>query len=96
MTRTQRTARGSMIDRGANGGIAGNDTCFLAKSNCYIDVTGINDHQMTNISIGTAADKVVTQHGPAIVLMHEYVLWGQGPTIYSSIQFEHAKIKVDE
>ena len=95
-TRSRRSSRGSMIDRGANGGIAGNDTRFLAKSDRLIDVTGIDDHQMTDLRIGTAAGKVITQRGPAIVLLHEYALWGQGPSIHSSLQLEHAKIKVDE
>ena len=95
-TRQRKQSRGSMVDRGANGGIAGNDTRFLTKSDRRIDITGINNHQMTDLRIGTAAGKVITQRGPAIVLMHEYALWGHGPSIHSSIQLEHAKIKVDD
>ena len=81
--RIKRQACGSLLDRGANGGIAGDDVCFLTKSDHSINVTGIHDHQITGLSIGTAAGRIITQQGPAIVLLHEYALLGRGCSVHS-------------
>ncbi len=45
---------GSLIDRGANGGIAGDDARIIEKSDRMVDVRGIDNHQITNIPIVTA------------------------------------------
>ena len=63
---------GSLVDRGANGGIAGDDVCIIEKSDRTVDVRGIDSHQITNITIVTAGGVIKTQHGPAIAIMHQY------------------------
>ena len=70
--------KGSLIDRGANGGMIGSDARFLAGTGRFADVSGIADHTVENIEIGTAAGLVRTQNGPVIVLMHQYANYGQG------------------
>ena len=42
---------GSLVDHGANGGIAGNDVCIIEKSDQTVNVSGIDNHQIIDISI---------------------------------------------
>jgi|JI9StandDraft_2_1071091.scaffolds.fasta_scaffold69419_4 hypothetical protein len=41
------TRRGAFIDRGANGGILGNDTRVILQHMQTVDVTGIDIHELT-------------------------------------------------
>jgi hypothetical protein len=43
----------SLIDRGANGGVAGTDIRVIFKTGRTVDIRGIDNHQCTNIDIGT-------------------------------------------
>jgi hypothetical protein len=43
----------SLVDRGANGGVAGNDVRITFKTNRTVDIKGIDNHCCTNIYIGT-------------------------------------------
>jgi len=79
---------GSLADRGANGGIAGDDVCIIEKSDQIVDVHDIGNHQITNIPIVTAGGVIKTQHGPAIAILHQYGYTGQGKTIHSSGQLK--------
>ena len=49
---------GSLIDRGANSGIAGDNVCIIKKSDQTVNVRGIDNHQITNIPIVTAGGVV--------------------------------------
>ena len=42
---------GLLVDRGANGGIAGDDIHIIEKSDWTVDVRGIDNHQITNIPL---------------------------------------------
>ncbi|CAJ1950921.1 unnamed protein product [Cylindrotheca closterium] len=86
----------ALIDRGANGGIAGDDARIIHKSNCTVDVQGIDNHQVTDIPIVTLAGLIHTQRGPAIAIMHQQAYIGKGQSILSSGQMEHFKIVVDD
>jgi len=87
---------GSLIDRGANGSIAGDDVHIIEKSNQMVNIRGINNHQITNIPIVTAGGIVNTQHGPAIAILHQYAYTGQGKTIHSSGQLEWYKNDIND
>jgi hypothetical protein len=41
----------SLIDRGANGGVAGTDFRVIFKTGRMVDIRGIDNHQCTNIDI---------------------------------------------
>ena len=86
----------SLVDRGANGGVAGSDVRVLFKTNRTVDIRGIDNHQLTNIDIGTVGGVVDTQKGPIIVIMHQYALLGKGSSIHAPCQIEHYKNKVDD
>ena len=67
-----RSQRGSLIDRGANGGILGNDARVIYTHPFReVDVTGIDNHELTALKIVDAIGKVTTQMGPAIVVMRQ-------------------------
>jgi len=86
----------ALVDRGANGGIAGDDVRIITKANRCVDVQGIDNHQVTNIPIVTCAGVIHTQRGPAIAIMNQFALIGKGQSILSSAQLEHFGINVDD
>ena len=91
-----RNLRGSLVDRGANGGIAGDDVIILHRYEKYVDVTGIDNHEMTGLQIVDCLGKVMTQLGEAIVILRQYAYLGKGKTIHSSGQIEYHHNKVDD
>ena len=44
-----------LVDRGANGGLAGADIRILQKPDRKINIVGINDHELTGLDVVTAA-----------------------------------------
>ena len=84
----------SLIDRGANGGLAGDDVRVIFKTNRCVDIRGIDNHQITGIDIGTVGGVVDTHKGPVIAIMHQYALLGKGSSIHAPGQMEHFKNQV--
>jgi hypothetical protein len=78
----------ALIDRGANGGVAGSDTQLIDKSLCSVHIQGIDDHMIRDVPIGTVSAVVNTQRGEVIAIMHQYAYTGKGGTIHSSGQLE--------
>ena len=54
---------GSLVDRSANGGLAGCDVRILSKSSRKCTVTGIDQHQINGLNIVQCAALVNTNHG---------------------------------
>jgi hypothetical protein len=88
--------RRSLIDRGANGGLAGSNMRIIATTDRHVDISGIDNHQMTNLKIVTAGGVVPTQRGEVIGIFHQYASVPQGRSIHSSVQLESFGIKVDD
>jgi hypothetical protein len=84
----QMTLRLALIDRGANGGVAGSDTRLINKSLCSVHIQGIEDHMIKDVPIGTVSAVVNTQRGEVIAIMRQYAYTGTGGTIHSSGQLE--------
>jgi hypothetical protein len=78
----------SLVDRGANSVIAGNDVRAIVKTNFTVDICGIDNHQVTNIPIGTVGGAVNSQKGYVIVIMHQYAIMGKGTSFHSPFQLE--------
>jgi hypothetical protein len=77
----------SLMDGGANGGMAGEDVRILSESTFHkVNVTGIGENVVRNLSLVCAAGLVETHLGPAIVILHQYANYGKGHTIHSSAQ----------
>jgi len=85
------TRRGALVDRGANGGIAGDDVRIIAKTGRQVDIQGIDNHRINDIPIVTAGGVVNTQKGEVIAIMHQYAYVGKGKTIHSCGQLEAHK-----
>ena len=86
----------SLLDRGANGGFAGSDVRVMEYTDRVADVTGIENHQVKDLKIGTVAGVVQTQHGSVVIILHEYAIFGKGKTIHSAAQMEYFNVSVDD
>ena len=91
-----RNKRGSLIDRGANGGILGNDAHVFLEHTRQVDVTGIDNHELNALKIVDASAKATSQRGSVIVIIRQYAMHGIGRTIHSAAQLEHYKNHVDD
>jgi hypothetical protein len=77
----------SLIDGGANGGMAGNDVRVLSKSSFNkANVTGIGDSLIQDLSLATVAGLISTHKGFAIGIFNQYANYGKGHTMHSSTQ----------
>ena len=61
----------SLIDCGANGGVAGEDVRKIFRTSRTVDIKGIDNHHVNDIGIGTVGGVIQTQHGPIIAIMHQ-------------------------
>ena len=87
---------GSLVDRGANGGLAGSDVRILSRSSRKCTVTGIESHELQGLDVVQCAALVETNHGIVNMIMNEYACYGKGHTIHSSGQIEWFKNSVDD
>ena len=85
-----------MVDRGANGGLAGSDVRILSRSSRRCTVTGIDSHELQGLDVVQCAALIETNHGIDNLIMNEYACCGEGHTIHSSGQIEWFKNSVDD
>jgi hypothetical protein len=87
----------SLIDRGANGGLAGSDTRVISVDpSRKLTITGIDNHQMPDPDVMQARAYVTSHKGPVIAIFHQYAHIKTGASIHSSLQLEHYKLQVDD
>jgi hypothetical protein len=86
----------SLVDRGANGGVAGNDVRVIFKTNHTVDIKGIDNRRCANIDIGTVRGVIQMNKGPVIGIMNQYSLLNKGSFIRSPCQFEWYKNDVND
>ena len=87
---------GCLVDRGANGGLAGSDVRIISRSSKKYTVTGIDSHEPQGLDVVQCAALVETNHGIVNLTMDEYACYGKGYTIHSSGQIEWFKNSVDD
>jgi len=63
----------------------------IAQPERHIDVTGIDDHEIPKLRVGTAAGVATSQRGGVTLASRQYALHGRGKTTHSSSQLEHHK-----
>ena len=82
--------RGALADRGANGGILGALDALIIREhpNIRVDVTGINNHEMTDLKIVDALSKVLSHRGNIICEWNNYADGRTGRTIHACGQME--------
>lgn len=86
----------SLVDKGANGGIAGNNVRVVEKLHRHVDVQGIDKHKMNDIPIVTATGVTKTQRGEVILILNQYAYVGKGTSIHSSPQIESYSNNLDD
>ena len=65
----------SLVDRGANDGVAGDNVRVIFRNEYQnVNVRGLDDHEVNNINIGTVGAYMESQRGPVIVIMNQYAL----------------------
>ena len=79
---------GSLVDRGANGGLAGSDIRVLSTFSRKSTVTGIDNDEILGLDLLQCAALVQTNHGMVNLIMNEYAYYGRGHSIHSSGQIE--------
>ena len=80
------SSHGSLVDRGANGCLAGAAVHALERTGRQVLVTGIDDHELPGFDRVTCVTLIQTNHGK--VNMHEYAYYGRGNTIHSPCQID--------
>ena len=85
-----------LVDRGANGGLAGSDMRVIHKTHRKINIQGIDNHEVTGLDVVTTASLLNTSQGKVIGIFNEYAYLGKGSSIHSSGQLEWFKTNVDE
>ena len=96
VARHNRQATGALVDRGANGGIAGDDTRIIERTQQRVDLSGIDNHEMCDIPITSVGAHIRTQNGPVIAVMHNYAVVSGHKTIHSSVQLADNGVRVDD
>ena len=86
----------SLVDRGANGGLAGSDVRILSRSSRKCTVTGIDSHELQGLDVVQCAALVETNHDLVNLIMNEYACYGKGHSIHSSGQIEWFKDSVGD
>ena len=78
----------ALVDRGANGGVCGDDMLVLEGSKRFVDVSGLAGHTINQLRIVTAQALVTTHKGDAIATFHQMALLGKVKSILSCLQME--------
>ena len=96
VAKAKQVQHGSLVDRGANGGLAGSDVRLFSKSSRKSTVTGIDQTQINGLDIVQCAALANANHGYVNLIMNEYAYYGKGHTIHSTGQIEWHKNLVDD
>jgi hypothetical protein len=89
--------KGSLIDGGCNGGLAGDD-CIIIDTHVFgtVDIVGVGDNLIKDIPLCTAAGYIETSAGPIIGIMHNYAALGKGGSIHSPLQMQDFGLLIDD
>ena len=82
---------GALMDSGANGGMAGFDTCLLATvPHAHVDITGVGGDILQWLPLIQCASMVDTiDEGPIILILSQYAHKPDAKTIHLKSQVEH-------
>ena len=79
----------TLVDRGANGVVAGDDLRFISHHNKHTHLTGVGDNTIRDLPLVTCGGTTRSNRGDVILLF----CWGahlpEGKTIASAGQMEH-------
>ena len=83
--------QGALVDSGANGGMAGSNTCILATvPRVFVDITGVGGEVLQQLPIVQGASLIYTvDEGPIILIMSQCAHKPDSKSIHSKSQIEH-------
>jgi hypothetical protein len=90
------TMEKALIDRGANGGICGDDMLVLEGSDRFVDVFGLAGHKVSQLRIVTSQAVVTTHRGAVIATFHQMALLGKGKSILSCLQMKAYGVDIND
>ena len=61
----------TLVDGGANGGLAGEDVRIIETTGRTADVSGIDNHTIRDLTIATVSGVVESHLGPVCLIMHQ-------------------------
>ena len=96
VAQAKQAKHGSLVDRGANGGLAGSDVRVLSTSSRKCTVTSIYNHEILGLDLVQCAALVQTNHGMVNLIMNEYAYYGRGHSIHCSGKIEWYTNTVDD
>ena len=94
IAQAKQAQHGSLVDRGANGGLAGSDVRVLSKSSRKCAVTGIDQRQINGLDIVQCAALVKTNHGYVNLIMNEYAYYGKGIPFTPQVKLSGTKTQL--
>ena len=87
---------GSLMDSGTNGGVLGEDMLTLTIQPSKVDISGVSDTMVLDLTLCKGASVLTTESGRKIVgIFHQYANLGKGRSIHSVAQLEHFGMKID-
>ena len=87
-TRKHSKRERGLVDRGANGSIAGSDMNTIEITDKYVDLDGVTAHTVRHLQLVTAGAYIESNRGPVIIQIHHAASMHDGKTILSSGQLE--------
>jgi hypothetical protein len=92
-----RTDFKALVDRGANGSIAGSDMRVIERSGKTINLCGLDDHTVRDLYLAKAGGVVKTSSGEIIIIVHHCAdMTNDSKTIISVPQMEAFGCVVDD
>ena len=85
-----------MVDRAANGRLAGSDMRILQKTGRKLNVVGIGNHELTGLDVVIAACPFQSSSGKVVGIFSEYAYLGKGSSNHSPGQMEVFKTQVHD
>ena len=85
-----------MVDHGANEGLAGPDMRGIHRTYRNIKIQDIDNHEVADLDVVTAATLLNTSQEKVIGIFNEYAYLWKGSSIHSSGQLEWLQTNVDE
>ena len=85
-----------MVDHGANEGLAGPDMRGIHRTYRKIKIQDIDNHEVADLDVVTAATLLDTPQGNVTGIFNEYAYLWKGSSIHSSGQLEWLQTNVDE
>ncbi len=91
-----RSGYSSLVDRGVNGGLLGDDATVIFTHQRCVDVHSVDNHELNSLKMVDAYAKTNSQQGPIIIILRQYAYHGVGRTIHSAGQIEYYKNEVSD